>query len=112
MKDTITWPDFEKLDIRVGTILTAKELEKAKKPAYVLSIDFGEQGIKTSSAQITYHYSITDIIGKQIIAIINFPPKRIAGIKSECLVLGIYDENKNVVLLKTDKKVSNGFKIE
>ena len=111
MDNTINWSDFEKTDIRVGTILSAKELLKAKKPAYVLRIDFGELGIKTSSAQITVHYQIENLIGKQIIAVMNFLPKRIAGIKSECLVMGIYEENSDVVLLSADKKVKNGLKI-
>jgi len=109
--NTIDWSDFEKTDIRVGTILSAKELLKARKPAYVLEIDFGELGIKTSSAQITSHYQLNEIIGRQIIAVINFPPKRIAGFKSECLVMGVYDENSDVVLLSLDKKVKNGLKI-
>ncbi|NPD45437.1 MULTISPECIES: tRNA-binding protein [unclassified Lentimicrobium] len=111
MDETINWSDFEKVNIRVGTILSVDVLQKAKKPAFVLEIDFGEWGIKTSSAQITVHYQTNDLIGKQIIAVVNFPPKRIAGIKSECLVLGIYEENGEVVLLSADKKVKNGLKI-
>lgn len=109
---TISWSDFEKVDIRVGTIIKAEEFAKAKKPAYQLTIDFGpDLGIKKSSAQITTHYSITDLEGKQIIAVVNFPPKQIANFISECLVLGIYDENKDVVLLAPQKAVSNGLKI-
>lgn len=111
MDETINWADFEKIDIRVGTILSAENLQKAKKPAFVLKIDFGALGIKTSSAQITVHYQIDELVGKQIIAIVNFPPKRIAGIKSECLVMGIYEETEDVVLLSADKKVKNGLKI-
>lgn len=107
----ISWTDFEKIDIRVGTILSAEKNQKALKPAYVLKIDFGELGIKISSAQITFHYQIEKLIDKQIIAVMNFPTKRIAGIKSECLVLGIYDENDDVVLLQADQKVKNGLKI-
>jgi tRNA-binding protein len=110
--DTITWQDFEKIDIRVGTILEAKEFPKAKKPAYQLTIDFGtELGIKRSSAQITKFYSTKNLEGQQIIAVVNFPPKNIAGFISECLVLGVYDENKDVVLLAPKAPVSNGFKI-
>jgi len=109
--DTITWQDFEKIDIRVGTIIEAKEFPKAKKPAYQLIIDFGEFGIKQSSAQITHFYSSESLVNQQVIAIVNFPPKRIADFTSECLVLGIYDENKNVVLLQPQQKVSNGLKI-
>ena len=107
----ITWNDFEKIDIRVGTILTAQPFEKAKQPAYQLSIDFGDTGIKKSSAQITHLYSMEDLIGKQIIAVVNFPPKQIANFFSECLVLGVYNNNKEVVLLAVDKPILNGSKI-
>ncbi len=107
----INWADFEKIDIRIGTILAAQVFSKAKKPAYQLSIDFGELGIKQSSAQITHHYNIDDLIGIQVIAVVNFPPKQIANFFSECLVLGVYDENHQVVLLKADKKMQNGDKI-
>ncbi len=107
----ITWNDFEKIDIRVGTILTAQIFEKAKQPAFQLTIDFGEMGIKKSSAQITHLYSLADLIGKQIIAVVNFPPKQIANFFSECLVLGIYNANKEVVLLAADKPIKNGSKI-
>ena len=112
MMETITWADFEKIDIRVGTITEAKDFPKAKKPAYQLTIDFGaELGIKKSSAQITKFYSPENLIGQQVIAVVNFPPKNIAGFISECLVLGIYDENKDVVLLSPKAPVSNGLKI-
>jgi tRNA-binding protein len=107
----ISWNDFEKIDIRVGTITHATEFSKAKKPAYQLTIDFGESGIKQSSAQITAFYTVENLIGQQVIAVVNFPPKQIANFVSECLVLGIYDENKNVVLLQPQQKVSNGLKI-
>lgn len=110
--ETITWNDFEKIDIRAGTIVKAEEFPKAKSPAYQLLIDFGvEIGIKRSSAQITNYYSLTDLINKQVIAVVNFPPKQIANFISECLVLGIYDEQKNVVLLRPDKPIANGMKI-
>ena len=107
----ITWNDFEKIDIRVGTILTAQPFKKAKQPAYQLSINFGDIGIKKSSAQITHLYSMEDLIGKQIIAVVNFPPKQIANFFSECLVLGVYNNNKEVVLLAADKPIKNGSKI-
>ncbi|OPZ18714.1 MAG: tRNA-binding protein YgjH [Bacteroidetes bacterium ADurb.BinA245] len=108
----IDWDDFEKLDIRVGTILSVHDFERAKKPAFQLEIDFGEKiGIKKSSAQITVHYSKQDLINRQVIAVVNFEPKNIAGFMSECLVLGIYDENKDVILLKPDKATANGLKI-
>ena len=109
--ETISWNDFEKIDIRVGTILEANNFPKARKPAYKLTIDFGELGIKRSSAQITKWYSMEELIGQQVIAIVNFPPKQIADFFSECLVLGIYDENKNVVLIQPKHSVSNGLKI-
>ena len=110
--DTITWNDFEKIDIRVGTITEAKEFPRAKKPAYQLTIDFGaELGIKRSSAQITKFYSIENLTGQQVIAVVNFPPKNIAGFISECLVLGVYDENKEVILLSPKAPVTNGLKI-
>lgn len=107
----ITWDDFEKIDIRSGTILEVKDFPKAKKPAYQLLIDFGSLGIKKSSAQITHYYSKEELLNKQIIAVINFPPKQIAGFFSECLVLGVYDENNQVILLQPDKAVTNGQRI-
>lgn len=107
----ISWKDFEKIEIRTGTILEAKEFPEAIKPAYQLTIDFGELGIKHSSAQITAHYTIQTLIGKQIIAVVNFTPKKIAHFFSECLVLGVYDENHQVILLQPDKPTQNGFKI-
>ncbi|MER3497955.1 MAG: tRNA-binding protein [Chitinophagaceae bacterium] len=108
----ISWNDFEKIDIRIGTIIEAKEFARAKKPAYQLTIDFGkETGIKKSSAQITMHYQPQELVNRQVVAVINFPPKNIAGFISECLVLGVYDDNNDVVLLKPDKPVSNGSKI-
>lgn len=104
----IIWNDFEKVEIRTGTILQAVDFPKAKKPAYQLQIDFGELGIKNSSAQITHHYTKEELIGKQIIAVVNFPPKQIANFFSECLVLGVYDTNNQVILLRPDKEVDNG----
>lgn len=112
MSDTfISWNDFEKIDIRSGTIIEANDFPKARKPAYQLTIDFGPLGIKRSSAQITHHYSKEDLLSKQVVAVVNFPVKQIAGFFSECLVLGIYDEHNDVVLLKPDKPVANGQKI-
>ncbi|OYZ02493.1 MAG: tRNA-binding protein [Sphingobacteriia bacterium 28-36-52] len=107
----ISWHDFEKIDIRTGTILDANPFPEAIKPAYQLTIDFGELGIKQSSAQITAHYTTAELIGKQIVAVVNFPPKKIAHFFSECLVLGVYDENNQVILLQPNKTTSNGFKI-
>lgn len=107
----ISWKDFEKIDIRTGTILSVSLFPEAIKPAYQLSIDFGELGIKKSSAQITAHYKPEDLIGKQIIAVVNFPPKQIANFLSECLVLGVYDQQHQVILLEPNLPVMNGAKI-
>ena len=107
----ISWQDFEKIDIRCGTIIEVNDFANARKPAYQLTIDFGVQGIKRSSAQITHHYTKEALINKQVVAVMNFPVKQIANFFSECLVLGVYDEADNVVLLQPDKTVSNGMKI-
>jgi|SRR5690606_10028653 len=106
----ISWHDFSKIEIRVGTIIKAEIFKQAKKPAYKVSIDFGNIGIKKASAQITKLYSPVEIIGKQVIAVVNFPPKQIANIQSQCLVLGAVNENE-VTLLTTDKPVKNGTRI-
>jgi len=107
----ITWADFEKIDIRIGTVTEARPFEKARKPAYKLWIDFGPMGQKKSSAQITDHYVPENLIGRQVIAVVNFPPKQIADFISECLVLGIYAPDNSVVLLNPDKPLPNGCKI-
>jgi len=107
----VTWDDFEKIDMRVGTIVEVNDFPKAKKPAYQLKIDFGALGIKTSSAQITSFYTKDTLLGKQVIAVVNFPPKQIANFISECLVLGVYTENKEVILLQPERGVLNGGKI-
>lgn len=106
--ETVTVDDFLKVDIRIGTILEVNDFPKARKPACQLTIDFGTLGIKKSSAQITNLYSKEDLIGKQISAILNFKPRQIANFMSECLVLGVYNENNEVVLLKPFKKIKNG----
>ena len=106
-----TWDDFEKMYMRACTIITATIFEGLRKPAFKLSIDFGALGIKKSSAQLTQLYTSDELIGKQIIAVVNFPPKQIANYFSECLVVGIYNQQHQVVLLKPDKEVSNGDKI-
>ncbi|MEO7305914.1 MAG: tRNA-binding protein [Ferruginibacter sp.] len=107
----ISWEDFEKIDIRTGTILEVNDFPGARKPAYQLSIDFGELGIKRSSAQIKTLYTKDDLLGKQVIAVVNFPVKQIANFFSECLVLGVYNENNDVVLLQPTLGVKNGSKI-
>ena len=106
-----TFDDFLKLDIRVGTIVEAKVFEKAKRPAYQLKVDFGDEiGIKKSSAQITDHYTPEELIGKQVMAVVNFPPRQIADFMSEVLVMGTYSEG-GVVLIGPDRKVKNGDKL-
>ena len=107
----VTFDDFLKLDIRVGTIIEAKVFEKAKRPAYQLKVDLGEElGIKKSSAQITEVYKVEDLVGKQVLAVVNFPPRQIADFMSEILVLGTYSE-QGVVLITPDKVVKNGDKL-
>jgi len=107
----ISWSEFEKVDIRIGTIIGVQDFPKAKKPAYQLEIDFGELGIKKSSAQITAKYSKEDLIGLQVTAVVNFPVKQIANFFSECLVLGAVDENGEVTLLTPSLETNNGLKI-
>ncbi|MFV8281738.1 tRNA-binding protein [Christiangramia marina] len=112
MISEISWEDFEKVDMRVGTILEAEELPKARKPAYKMLIDFGEEiGAKRTSAQITRRYAMEELPGRQVIAVVNFPVKRIAGFKSECLVMGVVGDETDVVLLSPDQKVPNGLRI-
>jgi tRNA-binding protein len=108
---SISWTDFEKVDIRVGTILEALPFPEARKPAYKLKIDFGPMGIKKSSAQITAFYKPEVLTGRQVIAVVNFPPKQIGPFVSECLVLGVYTPEGEVVLLSPDQGVQNGGKI-
>ncbi|MBD5554416.1 MAG: tRNA-binding protein [Roseburia sp.] len=106
-----TFDDFMRLDIRVGTIIDAKVFEKARKPAYQLQVDFGEEiGVKKSSAQITDHYKPEELVGKQVLAVVNFQPRQIANFMSEVLVLGTYSED-GVVLITPDKVVKNGDKL-
>ncbi len=107
----ITWDDFEKVEMRIGTILEAEDFPEAKNPSYKLKIDFGEHGIKKSSAQLTKLYKKEDLVGKQVICVVNFPPKQIASFMSECLVLGVVLGNKEVVLLQPERKTLNGYRI-
>ena len=107
----IDWNDFTKVEMRVGTILFVENFEEARNPAYKMTIDFGDYGIRKTSAQITKLYSTEELIGKQIIAVMNFPPKQIANIMSECLVLGGVEEDSKVILIQPERKVMNGTKI-
>ena len=108
----IQWSDFEKVDMRVGTIIKAEEFPEARKPAFILTIDFGpEIGVKKSSAQITELYNRKRLKNEQIIAVVNFPPKKIGPFMSECLVMGAYNENNQVVLLKPQLEMMKGSKI-
>ena len=107
----ISWQDFEKIDMRAGTVIAVTDFPGAKKPAFQLVIDFGELGIKRSSAQITALYAKEELVGRQVIAVVNFPVKQIANFFSECLVLGVYTDKKEVVLLAPDRPVENGWKI-
>lgn len=108
MADTIYFDDFQKLDIRMGTITEVIDFPKANKPAYQLTLDFGALGIKKSSAQLTHLYSKEALLNKQVMAVVNFKPKQIANFISECLVLGVANEKGEIVLLKSDKQVNNG----
>ena len=108
----INWNDFEKVEIRVGTILEVEDFPEARQPAYKLKIDFGDKvGIKKSSAQITMRYTKEDLLNKQIVAVVNFPKKQIANLMSECLVLGAVGPKNDIVLLNPDFKVENGLRI-
>ena len=111
MSKLLTWQDFSKIDIRVGTILSAVSFKEAKNPSYILQIDFGDLGVKKSAAQLTKLYTPKDLIGKQIVAVVNFPPKQIATIMSECLVLGAVAEDGEVALLETEQATKNGLRI-
>lgn len=112
VKPEISWEDFEKIDIRCGTIISANDFEKAKNTSYQLEIDFGDLGTRKSSAQITSLYRKEELIGLQVLAVVNFPKKQIANFFSECLVLGVYGEDKKeVTLLTPSLPVKNGLQV-
>lgn len=108
---TITWQDFENVDLRVGTIIKVEDFPEARNPSYRLEIDFGELGVKKSGAQITKLYKKEDLLGKQVICVVNFPPKQIANFMSECLTTGFVLDDGKVVLAVPDKEVKNGLKL-
>ncbi|MFT4203191.1 MAG: tRNA-binding protein [Chitinophagaceae bacterium] len=109
--DAITWDDFSKIEMRVGTVLSAEVFKEVRNPAYKIVVDFGEHGTRKTSAQLTKLYQPEELAGKQVIAVINFPPKQIANFMSECLVLGLLGQDKEVVLLAPDRKVPNGWRV-
>ena len=112
MKEQITFNDYEKVDIRIGTVLSVNQNKKARKPSLVIEVDFGQEiGIKKSSAQITHYYNEQNLVGKQVIGVCNFPKKNIAGIVSEVLILGAIEKDGKVVLLHPSQKVENGLEI-
>ena len=112
MSSVITWAEFERVDLRVGTVLEVQDFPKARKPAYQLKIDFGSEiGILQSSAQITVHYTKEELLGKQVVAVVNFLKKQIANFFSECLVTGFADEKGDIILTSVDKKLPNGAKL-
>lgn len=110
METEISFKDFEQVDIRVGTIIEVQDFPKARKPAYQLLIDFGDLGLKKSSAQITARYKKENLLNKQILAVVNFPPKQIANFISECLVIGAIN-NQEVILLKPEQRIKNGTQV-
>jgi tRNA-binding protein len=107
----IEWADFEMIDMRIGTVIHAEPATGVLKPAYRMRIDFGELGVKNSSAQITKRYQVDELIGKQVVAVVNFKPKQIGKYISECLVLGVASESGDIILLIPERKVLNGLKI-
>lgn len=111
MENTISWSDFEKIEMRTGTIIDVQEFPKVRNPAWKLTIDFGPAGIKRSSAQITKLYSKDELLNRQVVAVVNFPPKQIANFMSECLVLGTIGDDKTITLLQPERKVENGLRV-
>jgi len=107
----IEWQDFERVELRVGTVISAAPNAKATKPAYVLQVDLGELGIRTSSAQLTAHYRAGELVGRQVLCVCNFAPKRVAGVRSDVLVTGVYDSDGKVVLASFDKPLPNGARL-
>lgn len=111
MENNLTWNEFRKADIRAGTIVSAEIFKEARNPAYIIVIDFGDIGTRRTSAQITKLYKPDDLIGKQVVAVVNFPPKQVATIMSECLILGAIGRDGEVTLIQTERATENGLRI-
>ena len=110
--ETITWKDFEQVDIRVGTVVQANVFDQARRPAYILHVDFGPDiGVLKSSAQITHLYDLDTLVGQQVVGVVNFPPKQIGPIQSQCLITGFPQTDGSVVLLQPERSVENGLKL-
>ncbi len=107
----LTWQEFQRVEMRIGTIVAAELFKEARNPAYKMTVDFGPLGLRRTSAQITTLYAVEELVGRQVVAVINFPPKQIATLMSECLVLGGLGEGKDVVLLQPERKVENGARV-
>jgi len=111
INEKLSWNEFMKVEMRIGTVISAEKFKEVKNPAYKMVIDFGEFGKRKTSAQITDFYEPRDLIGKQLIAVVNFPPKQIANMMSECLVLGAVEEQNGVTLIEPDRNVKNGIRV-
>lgn len=109
--NALSWDEFMRIEMRIGTVISAEPFPEVRNPAYKITVDFGEFGIRKTSAQVTTLYKPEDLIGKQVVAVINFPPKQIANMMSECLVLGGIGDNKEVTLLQPERAVKNGTRI-
>lgn len=110
-EQSLSWSDFMKVEMRVGTIISAEEFKEARNPAYKMLVDFGAFGVRKTSAQITKLYDADSLVGRQVVAVVNFPPKQIANIMSECLVLGGIGNDKEIILLQPERQVENGTRI-
>lgn len=111
MSNSLTWDEFMNVEMRVGTIISAEIFKEVRNPAYKITVDFGEFGIRKTSAQVTVLYEAEELIGKQVVAVVNFPPKQIANMMSECLIMGGIGDNKEVTLLQPERPVKNGTRI-
>ena len=107
----VSWVDFEEIELRVGTVVRCEEFPEARKPAYKMWVDFGEAGVRQSSAQLTVHYSAQELVGRQVVGVLNFPPKMIGPFRSECLVTGFADDDGAVVLCQPERAVPNGSRL-